>query len=277
MMDDEIQWIFEYKNTLIDINVTADSMTVFDDVLDGRFRDRLKLNKQTGSLTITNTRPEHTGKYQLETNSMREVFNLQVYDEISMKEGDSVTLNSGLTEIMDDDQIQWWFGIPGVVIVEINKWSDSMTVYEDVLDGRFRDRLKLDNQTGSLTVINFTAEHSGIYRVDINRMVITFILAVYDEISVKEGDSVTLNSGLTEIRDVFLIHWVFGDEITLIADISKQDNSFTVYEDVLDGRFRDRLELDNQTGSLTITNITTEDSGLFQSMTLSTVVVLLKL
>jgi len=67
-------------------------------------------------------------------------------------EGDSGTLNTRLTEIKDDDVIQWRFG--DTLIAEINKRADSITVYDDVLDGRFRDRLKLDNQTGSLTITN---------------------------------------------------------------------------------------------------------------------------
>ncbi len=87
-------------------------------------------------------------------------------DEISVTEGDSVTLNSDLTEIMDDDQIQWKFG-PITTIAEINKQADRFTVYDDVIDGRFRDRLKLDNQTGSLTITNTRTEDADCYKLQI--------------------------------------------------------------------------------------------------------------
>ncbi|XP_042605451.1 CD48 antigen-like [Cyprinus carpio] len=98
---------------------------------------------------------------------------------VSVMEGDSVTLNSGLTEIMDDDQIQWRFQSENTLIAEINKRADSMTVYDDVLDGRFRNRLKLNNQTGSLTITNTTTQHAGVYELLINRMSTNFILIVH--------------------------------------------------------------------------------------------------
>ncbi|XP_058616357.1 SLAM family member 9-like [Onychostoma macrolepis] len=81
MMDDDlILWRFGAENTSIaQINVMAGSITVYDDVLDERFRDRLKLDDQTGSLIITNTRTEHTGLYKLQTNSVSKSFSLTVY------------------------------------------------------------------------------------------------------------------------------------------------------------------------------------------------------
>ncbi|XDV22776.1 hypothetical protein PO909_027597 [Leuciscus waleckii] len=263
--DDVIQWTFGDENTLIaEINVTADRITVYDDVLDGRFRDRLKLDDQTGSLTITNTTTEHEGDYRLKINSEIKSFYLTVFGLESVMEGDSVSLNSPITEMKDDDVIQW-FGYKGTLIAEINVTADRFTVYDDVLDGRFRDRLKLDNQTGSLTITNITTDHDGFYylkiKSEIRKRFFLFVIDEVKSVSVKEGDSVTLNFNLTEMKDYDVFQWRFGDENTLIAKINKWPDRITVYDDVLDGRFRDRLKLDNQTGSLTITNTTTGHAG----------------
>ncbi|XP_067272680.1 uncharacterized protein [Pseudorasbora parva] len=254
---DLIEWWFEYA-LIAEINKRADSFSVYDDVLDGRFRDRLKLDNQTGSLTITNTKTEHDGHYKVQMSGVRERlknFHLTVFVQISVNEGDSVTLDSDLTELKDDDLIQWRFN---TLIAEINKRTDRFTVSDDDLDGRFRDRLKLDNQTGSLTITNVTMKHAGEYYLKINRVRVKFYLTVI--VSVMEGDSVNLDSELTELKNN-VIQWRFGDHNTVIAQINYWTDRVSVYNDDLDGRFRDRLKLDNQTGSLTITNITTEHAG----------------
>ncbi len=99
-------------------------------------------------------------------------------------EGDSFTLNSGLTELMDDDLILWLTLSESTLIAEINKRGDSMTVYDDVLDGRFRDRLKLNKKTGSLTITNTTTEHSGFYFMKINCIWKIFFFTVYGEFNI---------------------------------------------------------------------------------------------
>ncbi|XP_026111934.1 uncharacterized protein LOC113090034 [Carassius auratus] len=186
-------------------------------------------------------------------------------DEIKLvKLGDSVTLNSSLTELMDDDQILWRFGIKNILIAEMNVTDDNITLYDDVLDGRFRDRLTLDDQTGSLTITDITMKHTGVYHgIVINRTSVSILLAINDEISVQKGDSVTLNSGLTEIMHDDQINWMYKAENALTTVSIKRADRMTVYDDVLGGRFRNRLKLDNQTGSLTIINITTEDAGCY--------------
>ncbi len=73
--DDDILW-----NSLI-----AKIFSTFDGP-DGRFRDRLKLNKQTGSLTITNITTQHAGHDQLQISGAKltsKSFRVSVYGERS--------------------------------------------------------------------------------------------------------------------------------------------------------------------------------------------------
>uniref|UniRef100_A0A8C1KKB2 Ig-like domain-containing protein n=1 Tax=Cyprinus carpio TaxID=7962 RepID=A0A8C1KKB2_CYPCA len=288
MMDDDlILWRFGSENTLIaEIRVMAGSITVYDDVLDERFKNRLKVDHQTGSLIITNTRTEHTGLYQLQSNTVIKRFSLTVYGvfadsdavksvSVTVTEGDSVTLESGLTEIQKEDIIMWRFGRADTLIAQIDKEDEIFsTSHGDVVG--FRDRLKLDHQTGSLTIMNTRTTDSGLYQITIKASKETthrFRVTVYgvfadldaeESVSVLEGDSVTLNSGLTKMMDDDLILWRFGYNKILIAKINVMASSITVYDDVLDGRFRDRLKVDHQTGSLIITNTRTEHTGLYQ-------------
>ncbi|XDV22956.1 hypothetical protein PO909_027698 [Leuciscus waleckii] len=161
----------------------------------------------------------------------------------------------------DDDVIQWRFGDENTLIAEINKRAVRIIVYNG---GRFGDRLKLDNQTGSLTITNTRTRASGLYKLQINNEIKSFSLTVITNKFPKlEALSLhTLEMPFLQILDNDLIQWrIIGDEITVIAEINKRVDRITVYDDVLDGRFRDRLKLDNQTGSLTITNTTTEHAG----------------
>ncbi len=83
-----------------------------------------------------------------------------------------------------------------------------------------------------------------------------------ESVSVTEGDSVSLNSGLTGTQTRDIISWTFGYPVTKIAVINREDGIVSTF-DGPDERFRDRLKLDHQTGSLTITNTRTTDSGLY--------------
>nr|XP_055072956.1 SLAM family member 9-like [Misgurnus anguillicaudatus] len=83
-------------------------------------------------------------------------------------------------------------------------------------------------------------------------------------VSVMEGDSVTLHIDLIDLKTVHLILWKFGPQESLIARVNREANTVSIYPDVLDGRFRGRLQVNNQTGDLTITNITTQHIGLYQ-------------
>uniref|UniRef100_A0A671KV73 Uncharacterized protein n=1 Tax=Sinocyclocheilus anshuiensis TaxID=1608454 RepID=A0A671KV73_9TELE len=78
--------------------------------------------------------------------------------------------------------------------------------------------------------------------------------------SVKEGESVTFYPAVIKNPND-LMKWYFND--THIAEIN--GNLSKICTDVqCKERFRDRLKLDSQTGSLTITNTRTTDSGLYK-------------
>ncbi|KTG40633.1 hypothetical protein cypCar_00028820 [Cyprinus carpio] len=260
------------------------------DFYDERFKDRLQLD-QTGSLNITNTRTTDSGFYKV-TSSRTEkplnTFNLTVYvvnvsdvtlswyrgnsllssisvsdlnrslslhleclddsyscvvnnpirnqtqhlnntelcqpcsDQKSayMMEGDSVTLHTGVKKVQKE-KINWYFN--GIRIAIITR--DLSYICTDVqCDKRFRDRLKLDDQTGSLTIMNITNTDSGEYTLEI------------------------INSSRISEK---------------IFNVSVIDQSKICTDKQCKKRFRDRLKLDHQTGSLTITNTRTTDSGLY--------------
>uniref|UniRef100_A0A8C1TA09 Ig-like domain-containing protein n=1 Tax=Cyprinus carpio TaxID=7962 RepID=A0A8C1TA09_CYPCA len=195
------------------------------------------------------------------------LFKLQnTVKSVSVKEGDSVTLQINVTEIQTDDKIEWTFGTKSYLIAKINGKTSKIF---DGPDGRFRDRLKLDHQTGSLIITNTRTTHSGLYEVKISissmptKTLISWfrLFADPESVSVTEGESVTLQTHVTELQTRDVITWTFGHPETRIALISKEEGNVPTYDDVLDGRFRNRLKLDHQTGSLTIMNTRTTDSG----------------
>ncbi|XP_042612094.1 SLAM family member 5-like isoform X1 [Cyprinus carpio] len=79
---------------------------------------------------------------------------------VSVTEGDSVTLNTDVTEVQRDDQILWMFGPKETRIVEIYKHIIDMFNSNEI----FGDRLQMDSFTGSLTIRNIRRTDSGLYK-----------------------------------------------------------------------------------------------------------------
>ncbi len=101
---------------------------------------------------------------------------------VSMMEGHSITLNANVTEIQEHDNIVWKFGREDVLITTIKR-KKQISRYNGT-DERFRDRLKLDDQTGSLTITNITTQHAGLYQLEIRGVKLsskTFSVYVYGE------------------------------------------------------------------------------------------------
>ncbi|XP_052445184.1 SLAM family member 9 isoform X2 [Carassius gibelio] len=99
---------------------------------------------------------------------------------VSVTEGDSVSLNSGVSEVQRDDLILWMFNFNNseIRIAEIHKQVIDMFNSKEI----FGDRLQMDSRTGSLTIRNIRTEHSGFYKLQIIKAGVTyksFSVAVY--------------------------------------------------------------------------------------------------
>ncbi|XP_067235713.1 uncharacterized protein [Chanodichthys erythropterus] len=305
-----IVWRFGDEGKLIaKHDLEAKSLRLYDDP-DERFRDRLKLDHQTGSLTITNIRITDSGVYKVKISSSKQtlhkrftvtlsvpglssgavagivgvllvlftagvfyyrlkVSELQKLMNISVKEGESLTLTSGI-EINKDDQIQWLFGDKKTLIAEIQRGTGEITVP----DGRFKDRLKMDEKTGSLTIRNTRPEDAGVYKLKIrgdrrvqnmcrrlvqnlNKRFIVSVRGHQVNESVLKGRPVTLKYD-TEIQKNDKIQWKFGEK--LIAEMTGENCENHQWSD----EFRDQMKLDPQTGSLIIKQTRPEHSGLYK-------------
>uniref|UniRef100_A0A8C2C246 Immunoglobulin domain-containing protein n=1 Tax=Cyprinus carpio TaxID=7962 RepID=A0A8C2C246_CYPCA len=312
--DELIVWRFGDEGRLIAKHDMETKIPPLYDETDERLRDRLQLNHQTGSLTITNTRTTDSGHYKVKISSNKQtiyqkyivtvsepglspaavagivvagivvvvllvaaaaigwIYHRQTIAEmpeiVSGVEGEDVELNTGVTKIQTSDLIEWK-GNKDNLIAQIKGGTVDITSYEDVLHGIFRDRLKLDMETGSLTITNPRIEHTGPYKLLINeKCKKKFIVYIKGKtLTVKENDSVTLETK-TEIQNGDEIRWMFGDKDTLIAEIKVEARGMTTHEGP-DGRFRDRLELVEANGSLTIKNITADHAGLYKLLILS--------
>uniref|UniRef100_A0A671SEX6 Immunoglobulin domain-containing protein n=1 Tax=Sinocyclocheilus anshuiensis TaxID=1608454 RepID=A0A671SEX6_9TELE len=205
------------------------------------FKDRLKLDRQTGSLTITNIRTEHIGHYSVDIKSIDaklKTFQVTVHDvveSLSVMEGDSVTLHTGQVN-----------GLNGP---DDAKWRN----------------IHLNDQTRDLVISNIRSDQTGVYKVEINTISMVlhrkFYIAVgggVKTVSVMERDPVNLHTGVIEIRGYDLILW--KTEGNLVAEINKGINLFGP-RDVDDLRFSGRLHLHRETGDLTISDSKTTDSG----------------
>ncbi|KAI2646547.1 CD48 antigen [Labeo rohita] len=200
-------------------------------------------------------------------------------ESVSVLEGDSITLTlySNVTEMMDDDLVLWRFGYNKTVIAKIDVIEDSITIHDDVLDGRFRDRLKLDDQTGSLTITNITTQHAGLYKLLTNSVSKNFSLIVFARLPVpviRSNSTQCLSSSSSSCSLLCLVvnvshvtlSWNKGN--SLLSSISVSDLSISLslpleveYQDKNTYSCVINNPISNQTRHLNITQLCQRCSG----------------
>ncbi|XP_073793358.1 uncharacterized protein isoform X2 [Danio rerio] len=215
-----IMWRFE---TLVIAEFNNNKTTYANDP--ERFRDRLKLNSQTGTLTIMNIRTTDTGLYKAEINHItgtsKWLFNVTLSIPVP---------DSGLSPAAAA-------GIAVVVLLLVFAGAAAFMFYHR------HKFLPKKEQKGE-----FVVQQCQMYEAKI--------------VSVKERGSVTLQPYAVIQRDDQIL-WMFGPQETLIAGVNRKTREIST-GDGADGRFRDRLELDPKTGSVTITNTASEHAGVYK-------------
>ncbi|XP_048013703.1 uncharacterized protein LOC125246742 isoform X2 [Megalobrama amblycephala] len=174
------EWKFN-DNSIATINRATGKVEYSDVKLMTMFSDKINLD-QTGFLTIWNIRIQHSGVYKVESISsvgiksktfkviVKESPLKSVEDKDEIKallatKGNSETLHTD-TDLQKHDLILWRFGAEGSLIAKGDA-DNNRTLYYDGDDGRFRDRLKMDSRTGSLTISDIETEHAGEFRLKI--------------------------------------------------------------------------------------------------------------
>uniref|UniRef100_A0A8C9TGD8 Ig-like domain-containing protein n=1 Tax=Scleropages formosus TaxID=113540 RepID=A0A8C9TGD8_SCLFO len=111
------------------------------------------------------------------------------------RERDTVTLHTGVTDVQKDSQILWYSG-SGIedLIAQLINGATQTDINE-----RFRDRLELDTQTGSLTIRNLNTSDSGVYLFSMNvifgahRLFFSLLLRVNSKLAlIKTSTSISI-------------------------------------------------------------------------------------
>ncbi|XP_056304488.1 natural killer cell receptor 2B4-like [Danio aesculapii] len=200
------------------------------------------------------------------------VFGVEV-KSVSATEGDSVFLHISVTEEQRTDEIEWRFG-NDILIAKLNRMNNMSRFYNDSAGGRFRGRLKLDNQTGSLTITNSRISDSGLYKVtNINsKPLFTFTFTVYvplpDTVISRDSSNNKKTSSGTASHDCSVVcsvvhvsavslSWYKGNHLLSSISVSDLNTSISLHLECLDDSYSCEVKnpISNQTQQLNNTDL----------------------
>ncbi|XP_056615764.1 LOW QUALITY PROTEIN: SLAM family member 9-like [Triplophysa dalaica] len=201
-------------------------------------------------------------------------------EKITVLEGDSVTLHTNLTQIERDDHILWKLKMNNEDIRAAEIYHQTAYTYDQT--GRYGGRLRINTQTGSLTITNITSTDSGLHELQIinsrGTLYKRFNVSVYESLPVPviTGDSSQKSSSsskcvlLCSVMNVthVSLSWYKGN--SLLSNISVSDLNIRLslpleveYQDYNTYRCVVNNTITNQTQHLNITQHCLPSSGPF--------------
>ncbi|KAK7136756.1 hypothetical protein R3I93_016956 [Phoxinus phoxinus] len=166
------------------------------------------------------------------------VFQVESHEVQSVMLGDSVTLDSGVSEVQLKDEIEWRFDNSRIV----NAINLGNPKYYD--DERFRDRLKLE-RNGSLTITDTRTTDTGVYKfstiINNKELLKTFSVTVYAPVPIPVISSVISQCSSSSetsssptcvvqcsVMDVFRVNLSWYKGISVLSSISVSDLSISL-------------------------------------------------
>ncbi|XP_036420133.1 uncharacterized protein LOC118803752 [Colossoma macropomum] len=156
-------------------------------------------------------------------------------------EGNTVTIHTGLTGVQSDAHILWFYRSESIEIRIVNSQIIRGEIITDYYSERFRDRLQLNRNSGSLTITNISRDDSGVYKLNIITgisSVWSFSVNVYAPVSKpiirddSEKRSVSLRescSPLCSVENGKDVNLSWYEEKERISSISSSDSSERLY------------------------------------------------
>ncbi|XP_050958650.1 hepatocyte cell adhesion molecule-like [Labeo rohita] len=143
----------------------------------------------------------------------------------------------------------WNFKTNGPLIAKLNQATNDISIIDDGPDNRFRNRLKLDHRTGSLTIMNVTTEHAAVYQVTISSKTKTtyrFSVTVYTRLHVpvilSDSPQNSSSSYCSLVCSAFnvshvTLSWYKGNSLLSSISMSDLNNSLTLRLECLDDSY----------------------------------------
>ncbi|KAI4905842.1 hypothetical protein NFI96_004402 [Prochilodus magdalenae] len=271
----QIQWLYKSRN--VDISITNSLFIrgeIITDYYSDRFRDRLQLDRNSGSLTIRNISRKDSGVYKLQTITKGTLSPLSSF---------TVTVYAPVSKPVIRNQPQIHTGTSKEIcflLCTVENGKDvNLSWYEE--KERISSFASTDSSERLYLPLNITHLNSPYTCVaanpvsnqttQLNLMELCYntgLLCVAGEEVVRlqelEGNTVTIHTGMTGVQSDAQILWFYQPEKTDIRIVNSLVIRGTVTTDYDRDRFRDRLQLDRNSGSLTIRNISREDSGVYK-------------
>nr|XP_046228566.1 uncharacterized protein LOC124050264 [Scatophagus argus] len=183
-------------------------------------------------------------------------------EQVTKRDGETVTLHINKTTDPLKNYL-WSYGPQHPVRVITIVTNGEVTVVNGT---RFGNRLHIHVETGSITISNLTTKDTGVFQVQIitetGLLTQNFNLTVQDNYvithNVLVGNNVTLDPGVKQLQKEHNVSWTLGENFSgkLIA-------WWKNFEIFMEESFKDVLQLNPQTGSLSIIGVTKNQTGFY--------------